>query len=825
MRQNSILLKAGFLFIMGGSALTYAQVDPEEQDSIVTDSADWEQDIMLSETVIVGKGVIDLEEDRKTPVAVSTIKRQEIQDKAVGNVEFPEIMKNTPSVYVMNQAGGFGDSQMTLRGFDQSNTAFLLNGQPINGMEDGNMYWSNWSSMTDVANAIQVQRGLGSSKLAISSVGGTVNIVTKATEKQRGGMARFVMGNDSYMKGTIAYDTGLQGKWGFSILLDYWTGHRKYARGTAGEGQSYFVSVGFKPNDHHNLNFMIFGAPQWHDQNYSKSMETRYWGNGNIRTPGYDITGVKGNSNYGFYQGEALSLRKNYYHKPVANLNWDWTINDKASLSTVVYASMGRGGGTGGLGNGPDYVNEDYNGAYMANGQINWDLIANEYNSTIENGIGGGYNGSALRASVNNHFWYGAVSNFNFDTKNNWTFNLGADVRFYKGDHFQQVVNFLGLQGWDASNDNIGENIVTETFDANPWASLFNFADEGQRVSYDNSERINYQGGFGQVEYNNDIFSVYVQGSISNQSYVKLDRWNYEGGEAESEKESKIGYNVKGGASLTFLENNVFFANVGKYSRQPFLDNVFISNTVDLVDPSVDNEEILGVEVGYKYSTRNFNLNINAYYTKWENRFVGYNGEFEVGGTLYDDVNFLLTDVTQLHKGIEINFDAKLARKWTLRGYSQLGDWQYDGSTPFRVRDNDSFDIIFDSTKDLNLSGTYVGDAPQFSFGLGTQFEPLKGLYFDVDMNYFARLYGYVNVEDVIASALEGDEVYQSEALAPYAQLDAGVTYEVKFGSQKLRFRGNVYNLTNTKYIGRKDGYGYFYGLGRTFNAGIQYNF
>ena len=46
----------------------------------------------------------------------------------------------------------------------------MLNGQPINGMEDGKMYWSNWSGMSDIANAIQVQRGLGVSKLAISSV-------------------------------------------------------------------------------------------------------------------------------------------------------------------------------------------------------------------------------------------------------------------------------------------------------------------------------------------------------------------------------------------------------------------------------------------------------------------------------------------------------------------------------------------------------------------------------------------------------------------------------------------------------------------------------
>src|SRR5690606_20464117 len=136
----------------------------------------------LEGVVVVGSGLIDLARDRVTPIAVSTIGVEEIQAKAVGNVEFPEILKNTPSVYVSNQSGGFGESQMFVRGFDQTNTAFLLNGQPINGMEDGKVYWSNWSGMSDIAQGIQIQRGLGSSKLAISSVGGTVNIVTKTTD-------------------------------------------------------------------------------------------------------------------------------------------------------------------------------------------------------------------------------------------------------------------------------------------------------------------------------------------------------------------------------------------------------------------------------------------------------------------------------------------------------------------------------------------------------------------------------------------------------------------------------------------------------------------
>src|SRR5690606_23252967 len=184
--------------------------------------------------------------------------------------------------------------------------------------------------------------------LAISSVGGTVNIVTKATEKHQGGMVRYVMGNDSYFKGTVAYDTGLKGKWGFSMLVDYWQAHRKFARGTAGQGQSYFFSVGYKPNDHHNFNFMIFGAPQWHDQNYTTKSESQ-WARGNFDR--------KYNNTYGFLDGEAKNFRRNYYHKPVANLNWDWNINSGLSLSTVLYASVGRGGGTGNLGSSGNTTN------------------------------------------------------------------------------------------------------------------------------------------------------------------------------------------------------------------------------------------------------------------------------------------------------------------------------------------------------------------------------------------------------------------------------------------------------------------------------------
>ena len=66
-----------------------------------------------------------------------------------------------PGVFVTKLLGGFGEAEVFTRGFNQANTALLLNGQPINAVEDGLVYWSNWSGMSDVAQQVQVQRGLG----------------------------------------------------------------------------------------------------------------------------------------------------------------------------------------------------------------------------------------------------------------------------------------------------------------------------------------------------------------------------------------------------------------------------------------------------------------------------------------------------------------------------------------------------------------------------------------------------------------------------------------------------------------------------------------
>ena len=291
--------------------------------------------------VIVTSGVIDVAKVRETPVAVSTISPVEIGLK-VGNQEFPEVMNRTPGVYATKQGGGYGDSRISLRGFDQRNTSFLINGQPVNDMENGWVYWSNWQGLTDVASGIQIQRGLGASRLAVPSVGGTVSIFTRAAERQRGASVSQTLGNDGYTKTSVVYNSGVNSNgWASSFLLSKWAGDG-YVYNTSGEGWTYFGAVGYEPlGSAHSLNLSILGAGQWHHQRdvWVSIRDFQYFGEDGIDQ--------RWNSNGGILNGEEFSMRRNFYNKPLATFNWDWQIGESLKLATSLYGSAGRGGGTG----------------------------------------------------------------------------------------------------------------------------------------------------------------------------------------------------------------------------------------------------------------------------------------------------------------------------------------------------------------------------------------------------------------------------------------------------------------------------------------------
>ncbi|MCL4547530.1 MAG: TonB-dependent receptor [Bacteroidetes bacterium] len=137
--------------------------------------------VLLEETVVKGtKAVL-----RETPVAFSEVKGEEIEFKLASR-DIPQELATAPSVYSSVQGGASGDATLFVRGFSQRNVAVMINGVPVNDMENKWVYWSNWAGLGDVLDNTQIQRGIGASPYSVSAVGGVMNMVTKgvATEQE-----------------------------------------------------------------------------------------------------------------------------------------------------------------------------------------------------------------------------------------------------------------------------------------------------------------------------------------------------------------------------------------------------------------------------------------------------------------------------------------------------------------------------------------------------------------------------------------------------------------------------------------------------------------
>ena len=780
---------------------------------------------------VVLTGVADIAKDRKTPVAVSTIKEAQIVEK-LGNQEFPEILNATPSVYATKGGGGFGESKLNIRGFSQENIAVMVNGMPVNDMENGRVFWSNWAGLSDVTSAMQVQRGLGSSKLAIASVGGTVNILTRAADKKQGGVVSVGVGNNDYQKSLFAYNTGKSQKgWSSSFLMSRTAGST-FADATKFEGYNYYFALGFQPNKKHDFQFTLTGAPQTHNNRstyISISDYIKYSDESGVPDTQY-------NSDYGFRNGELVSNRINYYHKPVMSLNWDWTISDKSKLNTIVYASFGRGGGVNGNAGRVGGTKAITAFARTTDGLLNFDQIFTENAAVAVNATSAPLNTLVQVSSINSHNWYGAISSFNHKLNDNLNFTVGIDGRYYYGYHYQTISNLLGATAFkDNNNKNIAPNIVRNTFGTNPdWnpfgGKINNLSD---MVTYDNDGEVIWYGGFGQLEYSNDKLSAFLQGAISEQGFQRIDNFIVDGvsllngtlaGTPATNQptatnpvlntktgfKNLFGYNVKAGANYNIDEHHNVFGNIGYYSKQPFLNAVYPNNK-NFLNPNLTNEKIFGVELGYGFRSGIFTANVNLYRTSWKDRFQRRSN---ITVTYPDPTNPTtnitttsayanISGITEIHQGLEIDATANVTKMISLNGMLSMGDWFYEG--------NATGDMFTETNEPIALGGSVsgttlyldkvkVGNSAQFTAGAGFTLKPTDWVSFDAMYRGVRNLYANVNPLNFLyeASGKKG-----ALELPTFGLVDLGLSFKVKMSNAKQYFtlRGNVYNLLDKTYI------------------------
>ncbi len=793
--------------------------------------------------------------DRKTPVALTNVTAEQIEEK-LGTQEFVEVLKTSPGVHVNKQGGGFGDSELYMRGFDNTNVATMINGVPMNDMENGTVYWSNWAGLNDVARVVQTQRGLGASKVSAPSVGGTVNIITRALEQKRGGSAMYQMGSDGYNKVGLTLNTGMsKSGWGMSLSASRTWGDG-YVQGTNFTAYNWFVSIAKKFNDAHTLSFTGFGAPQTHGQRTNSAnygpLTAAEWAR--VRQQ-YGDKGYRYNPTFGYKNGEVYNGIVNKYHKPQLSLNHDWNINEKSSLSTALYMSIGRGSGGTAEGHGAGSYTDLYgasNGTVKSQfrtpeGYFDYDALVARNAASDEGSL------TALARSVNNHLWTGLLSTYTNHFNEHLDFYGGIDFRYYKGEHKTELSDLLGGRYFIDDVDRGGVNPANNIAAADP-AWMYQKLQVGDIVYRNYNGYVVQEGVFGQLEYNTGGLSTYVNGALNNTSYWKRDFFYYDKQHEKSEVGNYLGGNIKAGANYNFNTQHNVFLNLGYISRAPKFNGAFMNSTTsNYLNEDAKNEKILSLELGYGFRWSWGNVKLNGYLTNWRDKTM--TKYLTLGDQSTGYMN--MTGVGALHKGIELEAKMSPASWVDLKGMLSLGDWKWNSIGEGYVynelgqavnADGKLVDAFSNNHAQgrVDLDGVRVGGSAQTTASVGVDFKIGKSIKVGADWTYYGRNYSYYSLsgsnitvkQDATTGEWTTTRPQDPWKIPSSHQTDVFASYKFSIGKGiNAILSGNVNNLFNQQYVSKaynsstssvaanSDNVYVFYHFGRTYSLRLKLNF
>jgi len=824
----------------------------------------------------------------KTPVAYTNVSKADM-DVRLGSQDIPMALNTTPSVYATQQGGGAGDARINVRGFNQRNVAVMINGVPQNDMENGWVYWSNWDGVGDATHSIQMQRGLSAVNLATPSIGGTMNIITDPTAASRGGMFKQEVGQGSFLKTSINYNTGLIGgnlalsgtlvrKTGNGIIDKTWT-----------DAWAYYFGASYQMNNANRFEVYAVGAPQRHGQNLYKQNLGAYDSEFAKTVDGYDATAVgadgqfrdEGTTNgvtfgrtfnqnwapissdytgkqYWYMYGEReverhdpnfLNERENFFHKPLVNLNHYLTLNDQMRLSTIVYWSGGSGGGTGTYGKIPTMDadgglgDDDYKFYYGRGPWVrDWNTLI-DYNSgnadTVyvdksplarTHGAGNNQSVGILRNSINRQSTIGVISKLNYDLSDALKLQVGLDWRTAGIEHAREVRDLMGGDYYlDFADDNApdGKKVTL-----------------GNIIAYHNETTVDWLGAFAQGSYSSGPINAYGMFGFSQIAYTYQDHFTV--ADAVIDHGDPITTTqFKGGAMYDVSDGISVFANFGVVEKPPIMDNVIYFDGTVASDPA--NEKFQSIEAGVNYRAGNMAVKAGYYMTDWINRNLTKAVSSGQGSSGDTDVIFL-TGVNQNHSGLEVEVDMQVIDMLRLNASVGLGTWKFteDAAGDYQEDEfNEEGQVTGQKTTAYTyaLKDLFVGDMPQTGMALGATVTPIDGLSVQALFNYYDNNYSdwSPNAREV---GSDGTADREQVWMAPsYSKLDVHINYvlPVSIAGTKMTAFAHIFNALDDVYVqdavdhSQYNSYGdkvhaahnaeVFLGTPRYYNAGLKVNF
>lgn len=770
-------------------------------------------DFGLASTVLEGGSVIvtaNRAVERETPIAFTNVTKEEM-DKKYTTQDVPGLMTTVPGVFT--SSSGLGESDLYIRGFDSERVQILINGIPVNDPESQVVYWSNWTGLASNSTSIQVQRGSGSSLYGSGAFGGSLNIETMGVPSRKALTFRSSVGMFTTNGAEVGDNSGkiADGEGGFEDYspVNYMASLR-YNSGLAMDGKLiYSASAERKGGDSyinatnydgwsfgfdakailskHILTFSFIGAPQDHNQGYSRQDMALF-----------DKLGWEYNRTNHPYQ-------ENYYFKPQFSLRHDWILSDASNLSTNYFVTFGRGGGkalrndyfnvdTGEVtfqplsdsndnkyfGRNAWYVYDITHGAVTLTGFNPSDTTFNGSKVTTKRSlIPGDYAHSWKNDSVNNHNQFGINTVFRTPLSTLGTAFLGGEARLWLADHYAKSANFRCA---DTAGNLIEYAEVERRYDYSSTVSnlsgfarlqlspiqKLNFVLDGQYASYKSK-----------VEENPvQIFDFEAGHFVDAYFRSSADKQNADGTPMFSDSDYERTYDFfspKLGLNYNVNDQLNVLVNYSIANKEPKVGDWYTRGTGPNVDQELDPEKSTNMEFGAGYRTGSLSVDANYYILNFEDKIESVYNQL--------DERVTINAGKAKHQGLELAATAVVG--------------QIDASGSLTLAQNRWQDVdvnqIFGAPAD-SVEEKVVPFSPEKMAGaaVGYTVGPFRA---GLSTRWWDEYYGSYtnNYEALVDTAL----VWRKAKLPYFFELNADLSYGLKIGGRDVNLRLDLNNLTN----------------------------
>lgn len=779
-------------------------------------------------TVVLEPAIAEMVE---SDFAIITLSDVEVNDgNSVQNVS--SILQASRDVFANLTTFQFNVARFNGRGLDGAFTRTLLNGMPVNDLDDGRVNWSYWGGLNDVLRNTQSTYGLDESEYTFGDIGGSQNIDLRASFQRKQNRPSIAVSNRTYRNRVMyTYSTGIiDDKYAISASASKRWGNEGYIDATFYDAYSYFLSFDYIINKSNTLNFVALGAPAKRGRGGASVQELN------------DIAGSNFyNSYWGYQNGEKRNSRIYNSFQPIFMLRHDSQINKNLNLSSTLSFQTGRFGSSrldwyNVSDPRPDYYRNlpsfykdspeiaDYITDQLAeekNRQIDWDYMyfinknttedfvnANGVEGAIQSGHRAKYILAEQRFDVQK---LNFNSSFKYNVSNNLNVNGGLLLLHEVNHNFESILDLLGgdyyvdidkfaERDFAANSDEIQNDLN------NP--NRIVFAGDQYGFNYNTATQ---QGSFwSQGSLKTKQFDAFVGGEIK---YTKFWREGFtkngkfpDNSFGKSQVNSFLNYAIRGGLSYKIDGRNYVNLISTYLTKAPFARYAFVSpRTRNDVVSDLTSSEIFSSELSYNHKSPILKAKFSAHFTTIKN-------QTEVNSFYHDEfrgfVNFILTDIDERHMGVEIAADLKLTSTLSAVGAAAIGENIYT-SRPTATISQDNNAMLLNEGLLIYQKNFYIPNTPQQAYTVGLKYNSPKFWFVNLNFNFFNETYLDFNptrrTEEAVANLNKSDNtelweniLYQEKIPSNYtADLFGGKSW--KIGDKFIYLTVGVNNFLNNE--------------------------